>query len=129
VLAVDASLVVDECVNARDFAALAHEELVAPPLMWSEARSAMHQLVWRGLGGELAERAHERLLASPVRVHDHPELGREAWQIADRLGWAKTYDAEYVALARLLGCRLLTTDVRLRRGAGRLGIVILPAEL
>jgi predicted nucleic acid-binding protein len=45
------------------------------------------------------------------------------------LGWAKTYDAEYVALARLLGCRLVTLDARLRRGADRLGFVISPDEL
>jgi predicted nucleic acid-binding protein len=41
----------------------------------------------------------------------------------------KTYDAEYVALARLLGCRVLTLDRRLRRSADRLGIVVSPAEL
>jgi hypothetical protein len=38
-------------------------------------------------------------------------------------GWAKTYDAEYVALAKL------TVDRRLRRGADRLGFVVTPAEL
>jgi predicted nucleic acid-binding protein len=40
-----------------------------------------------------------------------------------------TYDAEYVALARLLGCRLFTVDERLRRGAGRLVEVVGPREL
>jgi predicted nucleic acid-binding protein len=37
------------------------------------------------------------------------------------MGRAKTYDAEYVAPARPLGCRLVTLDARLRRGADRLG--------
>ena len=46
-----------------------------------------------------------------------------------QLGWAKTYDAEYVALASLLGCRLVTVDGRLRRGADRLGFVLGPTEL
>jgi predicted nucleic acid-binding protein len=45
------------------------------------------------------------------------------------MGWAKTYDAEYVALARLLGARVVTLDARLRRGADRLGLVVLPEEL
>ena len=38
--------------------------------------------------------------------YEHPELGLEAWRIADELGWARTYGAEYVALGSLLGCRL-----------------------
>jgi hypothetical protein len=32
-------------------------------------------------------------------------------------------DAQYVALASILGCRLVTLDGRLRRGAARLGFV------
>lgn len=28
----------------------------------------------------------------------------EAWRIAQQFGWAKTYDAEYLALAKILGC-------------------------
>jgi predicted nucleic acid-binding protein len=52
-----------------------------------------------------------------------------AWQVADELAWAKTYDAEYVGLARLLRCRLVTLDARLRRGADRLGFVVAPHEL
>jgi predicted nucleic acid-binding protein len=58
-----------------------------------------------------------------------PELADEAWRIADELGWAKTYDAEYLALASLLDCRLVTVDGRLRRGADRLGFVFGPTEL
>jgi predicted nucleic acid-binding protein len=59
----------------------------------------------------------------------HARLGEETWRIADVLGWAKTYDAEYVALASLLKCRLVTLDARLRRGANWLGLVVGPAEL
>lgn len=44
-------------------------------------------------------------------------------------GWAKTYDAEYVALAHLLGSRLLTLDARLRRTASRLVEILGPTEL
>jgi hypothetical protein len=56
-------------------------------------------------------------------------LAGEAWSVADELGWAKTYDANYVALARLLRCRLVTLDARLRRGAARHGFVVGPTEL
>jgi predicted nucleic acid-binding protein len=42
-------------------------------------------------------------------------LQRVAWDVADRLGWAETYDAEYVALTRLHGEALVTTDKELAR--------------
>lgn len=45
------------------------------------------------------------------------------------MGWAKTYDAEYLALAELLKCRFVTLDARLRRGADRLGYVVSPGEI
>lgn len=44
------------------------------------------------------------------------------------MGWAKTYDANSIALARLLTCRVVTRDARLRRGRARLGIVVGPTE-
>ena len=69
------------------------------------------------------------LEASPIRVRTHKRLGAEAWRIADDFGWAKTYDAEYLALASLLRCRLVTVDTRLRRAAAHLGYVIGPMEL
>jgi len=55
-------------------------------------------------------------------------VGSIAWGIADSFGWAKTYDAEYLAVGRLLGCRVLTLDGKLRRRAGALGVVF-PNEI
>lgn len=129
-LALDASVVVVACLSEDGFADFGREQLVAPALMWSESRSALHELLWRGeivLGD--ATSAEARLERSPVERRDHERLGEEAWRIADELGWAKTYDAEYVALAQLLGCRLVTLDARLRRVTDKLAIVISPAEL
>jgi predicted nucleic acid-binding protein len=105
-------------------------ELVAPPLMWIEAVSTLHAMLWRGeLRREQAEPVLERVLSAPVRRCEPDRLAREAWKVAGELGWAKTYDANYVALARLLGCRLVTLDARMRRGTARLGFVIGPTEL
>lgn len=66
----------------------------------------------------------ERLEDSPVRMVNHPQLGLGAWDVADALGWAKTYDAEYLALARLIGCPLATLDRRVRGAGERLGVSI-----
>lgn len=131
-LVVDASLLVDWCIAPSEvqLATLISDTLCAPPLMWSEARSVLHECAWRGeLTAEEADRARARLGDADVKLEIPPGLADEAWRIADELGWAKTYDAEYVALASLLGCRLVTVDSRLRRGADRLGFVVGPTEL
>jgi predicted nucleic acid-binding protein len=70
-----------------------------------------------------------RLEAAPVSSRKPEGLRRAAWRIADRLGHGRIYDAEYVALAQILGCRPVTLDGRLRRSAERLGFVVTPAEL
>jgi predicted nucleic acid-binding protein len=129
VLVIDANVAVAACAKPDGFDDL-REELVGPPLMWSEARSTLHLQAEKGeVSAERAERLHERLNAASVKRLDPPNLGAEAWRIANDFGWGRTYDAEYVALAKLLDCRLVTLDTRLRRGADRLGFVVTPAEL
>jgi predicted nucleic acid-binding protein len=129
-LVVDASVVVDAALDAEGFSALADEALVAPRLLWSEVPSALCELAWRRVvPRDRAAEALEHFLDGPVTARTPGRLPREAWRVAEELGWAKTYDAEYVALARLLGCRLMTADMRLRRGAARAVDVIGPAEL
>jgi predicted nucleic acid-binding protein len=129
-LVVDASYAVRECGAGTGFSLLAEHELVAPPLMWSETRSVLHEAMWReAVSRATAERALRHLDEAPVAVRRHRRLSDAAWRLADELGWAKTYDAEYLALAELLDGKVLTVDSRLRRGADRLGLVLLPTEL
>jgi len=127
---VDASVVVQGCLEATGFAFLAGFDLVGPPLLPSEALSALHELLWRGeISRDLAERALERLRGAPYEVRAPGGLADAAWQIAELLGWAKTYDAAYVALARALGCPLVTVDARLARGAGRVVRIVGPGDV
>jgi predicted nucleic acid-binding protein len=130
VLVLDANIVVVACGADDGFAPFTGEELVAPRLLWSEARSALHEGMWRGeVSRSQTMLALERMESMPVTPRNPRRLAGEAWRIADELGWAKTYDAEYVALARLMDCRLVTLDRRLHRGAARLGIVVRPEEM
>lgn len=128
-LVVDANVVIAACAQPNGFQELP-DELAAPPLLWSEARSTLHlQATKSEISAERAKHLHERLNTALIKRLDPPGLGEETWRIADTLGWGRTYDAEYVALAKLLNCRLVTLDMPLRRGADRLGFVVTPAEL
>jgi len=130
VLVVDAAVVVTACLGESGFDPLAREDLVAPHLMWSEVSSVLHELKWRKeISSDLATIALERLAAAHVSARRPKGLTAEAWRIADRFGWAKTYDAEYLALARLLRCRLLTTDAKLKRAAATMVNVVGPTDL
>lgn len=134
-LVADASLVVElslDRLGDRAGEALGGQELLAPCLLWSEVPSVLNEMTFRGeISRGLAKQALERFLAGKVAIaeHRHSDLTMTAWAIAAELGWAKTYDAEYLALARLLDTRVVTLDMRLRRGAERLGLVVVPAEL
>ena len=129
-LVIDASVALSAALTRDGFERLFRFELVAPPLLWSEGVSTVREHAWRqDISSEQAARSLDAFLAAPIRRRGPRRLAREAWRVAEELGWAKTYDAEYVALARLEGCRLLTRDGRLRRGAARVVNCVGPAEL
>ena len=112
------------------FRLFGRRRLVAPPLMWSETLAVLHERMWRGeIGSDDARAGAAQLASCPVRNEAPDALGETAWEIAGELGWAKTYDAEYLALARLFGAQVITLDRRLRREAERTGLVITPGEM
>jgi predicted nucleic acid-binding protein len=97
-------------------------ELLAPTLLRSQTLSIQHAAVHRGeLPADVARDELARLWQLPIRLLGDAVLRRNAWEIADRLGWGETYDAEYVALARLQADAFVTLDDELARSVS--GIV------
>jgi len=130
VLVIDASAALYLLASENGVEPFADLELTAPALLWSEVTSVLNEMRWRGeLSWALADAMFDRLIASPIERQVRDELYRDARDVARALGWAKTYDAEYIALARTLEVPLLSRDHRLRRGAGRLITVVAPDEL
>ena len=90
--------------------------LLAPTLLRSQALSHLHEAVH---GGKLSpDAARERLTyvnGMQIRLLGDAVLRRRAWEIADRLGWESTYDAEYVALTQLQADAFVTLDAELAR--------------
>jgi predicted nucleic acid-binding protein len=75
-------------------------ELIAPPLLWSEVPSVLHEISFRGeISDALAELALQRFLSGRLSIDERRPEGHyaAAWAVAEEFGWAKTYDAEYVA--------------------------------
>ena len=102
---------------------------MAPPLLWSESLSVLHELSSRrAISETLIEKALDRFGAMPVR-REPAEPWAAIWDAASELRSSKTYDAEYVALARRLGCPVLTIHARLKRTASRLIEVVGPTEI
>jgi predicted nucleic acid-binding protein len=94
----------------------AGHELLAPTLLRSQALSALHEAVHRGeISADVALGRLARIQAMSIRLLGDAVLRRRAWDLAERLGWAETYDAEYVALTQLQADAFVTLDTELAR--------------
>src|SRR4051812_10218243 len=91
-------------------------ELLAPTLLRSQTLSRLHEAVQRGeLTADVARERLRRIGAMKIRLLGDAVLRRRAWELADRLGWASTYDAEYIALTQLQADAFATLDEALAR--------------
>jgi predicted nucleic acid-binding protein len=91
-------------------------ELLAPTLLRSQTLSALHEAVQRGeIPADVALDHLRRIWRMPIRLLGDAVLRRRAWELADQLGWASTYDAEYVALTQLQADAFVTLDAELAR--------------
>ncbi|MGH2354055.1 MAG: type II toxin-antitoxin system VapC family toxin [Chloroflexota bacterium] len=142
-LVVDANTVVAACLAAGDgFAEFDDQELIAPDLMWWEAASTLHEYLWLIEADrrttDMVDLEREDVLAGLNRLRQAPvqavpvnvDVVDEAWHVADRCGFAKVYDAAYVAVARLKGATLVTLDRRLCASpAAKLVPIVGPADV
>ena len=127
---IDATVAVEIALAGGDCGPLAGHELLAPALLWSEATSVIRELAFRGeIPADRSSEAISALLAIPLTTTIDIASHRHAFETAVSLGWAKTYDAEYVAAAAAASVPLVTLDARLARGVAGLVMVMGPADV
>ena len=101
---------------SEDFEVSDQHELLAPTLLRSQTLSVLHEAVQRGeLPAEVARDRLARIGRIKIRLLGDAVLRRRAWEVADQLGWASTYDAEYVALTQLQADAFVTMNAELAR--------------
>ena len=101
-------------IAAGEVEVAAGHQLLAPTLVRSQALAAMYGAVRRGEISAAEGRARvQRINSLKVRFLGDKVLQATAWEIAERLGWETTSDAEYVALTRLQADAFVTADAEL----------------
>jgi len=111
---VDAGVVIR--LATEEIEVSAEHELLAPTLVRSQVLSLLHEAVHRGeVQADSARELLARIGRIKIRLLGDAVLRRRAWEIADRLGWESTYDAEYVALTQLQADAFVTLDADLAR--------------
>jgi predicted nucleic acid-binding protein len=94
-------------------------ELLAPTLVRSQTLSILHEAAHRGeLPVDVGRDRLEHVWRMPIRLLGDAVLRRRAWEAAERMGWAETYTAEYIALTQLQADAFVTLDAELARSVG-----------
>ena len=122
-LVVDASVAVkwllreEEDSEIADLLRTGDYELHAPALLRFEVSNALWRRTRRnGIGRDRAERLAAEIARMPIAWNEDATLAEDAFPLALSLGHP-IYDCVYLALARRLGARLATADVRFARAA------------
>jgi len=111
---VDAGTIIQLVAAGIDVAP--EHELLAPTLLRSETLSLLHEAVARGeITAAVGLERHRAISRLPIRLLGDGVLRRRAWQVADQLGWASTFKAEYLALTLLQADAFVTVDAELAR--------------
>ena len=125
-LVIDANALVEVLLRTDDGAAVARScaqrDLLAPECLDPEVVQTLRNLERAGkLAAAPAETAVEDLRDSAITRIPHRTLIQDAWRLRHNLS---AYDAMYVALARQLGCPLLTLDAGIL-GAPDVGVTLI----
>jgi predicted nucleic acid-binding protein len=108
-------------IAAGEIEVTAQHQLVAPTLVRSQALAALYGAARRGeiSASEGMERV-TRINSLKVRFLGDKILQRQAWKVANQMGWETTYDAEYVALTTLQADAFITSDRELAQAVSGL---------
>lgn len=106
--------------------ALTGTELVAPRLVSYETANIIRRQELAGLiTPDQAGQAHADLLELAIEEWPYEAVAARAWELRQNLS---IYDAGYVALAELIGARLVTLDRRIGRAPGPRCAVATPED-
>lgn len=128
IFVIDAAVAIDLAAGGATIPP--QHSLAAPTLLRSQALALVYGSVHRG---EIDERTGRQVLDDirglRIRLLGDRVLQHHAWQIADKLNWPDTYQAEYIALTQLQGDALATADEKLAAAARTFVETVPPAEI
>jgi len=107
-----------------------HHNLVAPTLLRSQMLALLYQAARRGeLDRREAAAQLDFVRSLRIRLLGDRRLQAVAWRVAEQLGSADTFTAEYVALTQIQADALVTLDGEVASAARRLVRVAPVGEL